>query len=226
MTVSEWPRFLPVGESAALVQFGNAIDPQINARVHSLAALLSQAAWDGFGEAVPAYTSLLVHYDPLRLDFSEVVKQIEDILPRLEMAAAQSTARLVEIPVTYGGEYGPDLETVAIARGLSPEAVIQIHSQTEYLVYMIGFTPGFPYLGGLDERIATPRRESPRTLVPAGSVGIAGQQTGIYPLDSPGGWQILGRTPLDLFDPTREPPSLLTPGDRVRFVPVEPDKWR
>jgi KipI family sensor histidine kinase inhibitor len=222
VTAAEWPRFRPVGESAALVQFGNAIDAGINARVHRLADLLARADWQGFGEAVPAYASLLVHYDPLLWAYSDVVARIESCLPRLPLAEVSTTARLVEIPVIYGGDDGPDLEAVARAHDLTPRAVIQLHSQAEYGVYMIGFTPGFPYLGGLDERIATPRRESPRTLVPAGSVGIAGQQTGIYPLASPGGWQIIGRTALDLFDPARVPPSLLAPGDRVRFVPVEP----
>lgn len=221
MATDRWPRFSPAGDSAVLVQFGAAIDARINARVHRLAAGIAQAGWAGFGEAVPAYTSLLVHYDPLALDYHEAVQRIESFLPFITAEQVESGARLVEIPVVYGGEEGPDLEEVATAHQLSAAEVIRLHSQAEYLVYMIGFTPGFPYLGGLNERIATPRRASPRTLVPAGSVGIAGQQTGIYPLASPGGWQIIGRTPLDLFDPRREPPSLLAPGDRVRFVPVE-----
>lgn len=221
MASDVWPIFTPAGDSAVLVQFGDSIDPRINARVHRLAAGIALAGWAGFGEPVPAYTSLLVNYDPLALDYREAAQKIESLLPKIEDGRVETGARLVEIPVVYGGEEGPDLDDVADAHGLSAGEVIRLHGEAEYLVYMIGFTPGFPYLGGLDERIATPRRASPRTLVPAGSVGIAGQQTGIYPLASPGGWQIIGRTPLSLFDPGREPPSLLAPGDRVRFVPVE-----
>lgn len=221
MTPDEWPRFSPAGDSAVLVQFGDSIDPRINALVHRLAAGIARAGWAGFGEAVPAYASLLVYYDSLEWDYEETARKIESLLPDIAGEQMETGARLVEIPVLYGGEEGPDLEDVAAACGLKAAEVVRMHSEAEYLVYMIGFTPGFPYLGGLDERIATPRRASPRTLVPAGSVGIAGQQTGIYPLASPGGWQIIGRTPLNLFDPVREPPSLLAPGDRVRFVPVE-----
>lgn len=221
MVSEEWPRFSPVGDAAVLVAFGAAIDPRINARVHSLAAAVGAARLPGFGEAVPAYTSLLVHYDPLRLTYAGALDALHALLPGLEQQQDVSTGRLVEIPVRYGGEDGPDLETVASLNGLSPQEVVAIHSGGEYPVYMIGFLPGFPYLGGMDPRIAAPRRERPRTRVPAGSVGIAGEQTGIYSLESPGGWQLIGRTPLALFDPLREPPALLAPGDRVRFVPVE-----
>lgn len=223
MRAEGWPRFAPLGDAAILVQFGDAIDPEINARVHRLAAALAAANRAGFGEPVPAYTSVLLHYDPLQLDYAEVLREVQALLPGQELREMVSSARLVEIPVRYGGADGPDLDTVAATNNLTPQEVIAIHSGREYPVYLIGFLPGFPYLGGLDPRIATPRRESPRTLVPAGSVGIAGEQTGIYPLDSPGGWQLIGRTSSALFDPQREPPSLLAPGDRVRFVPVEGD---
>lgn len=221
MAADVWPRLSPAGDSAVLVQFGDAIDAHTNAQVHRLAAGIARANWEGFGEPVPAYSSLLVHYDLLVWDYSAAAKKIENLLPDMDGEWVKTGARLVEIPVVYGGEEGPDLEEVAAMHGITATEVIRLHSGSEYLVYMIGFTPGFPYLGGLDERIATPRRASPRTLVPAGSVGIAGQQTGVYPLASPGGWQIIGRTLLNLFDPGREPPSLLAPGDRVRFVPVE-----
>jgi inhibitor of KinA len=135
------------------------------------------------------------------------------------------TARLVEIDVCYGGEFGPDLEEVARLRGLSVDEVVRIHSTGDYLVYMIGFSPGFPYLGGLDSRIATPRRAAPRTLVPAGSVGIGGDQTGVYPIASPGGWQLIGRTPQQIFVVSREPPTLIQAGDRVRFRSISADEF-
>lgn len=134
--------------------------------------------------------------------------------------------RIVSIPVLYGGEVGPDLEYVAKHHGISPEEVIQIHSKNDYLVYMIGFAPGFPYLGGLDERIATPRKKTPRLQIAAGSVGIAGNQTGVYPLETPGGWQIIGRTPRKLFLPNQSPPTLLQSGDTIRFVPITPEEYK
>ena len=134
---------------------------------------------------------------------------------------SEEGGRVVELPVLYGGEYGPDIEKVAEHAGMAVDEMIGLHSGTGYLVYMLGFTPGFPYLGGLDDRLATPRVATPRLRIPAGSVGIAESQTGVYPLTSPGGWNIIGRTPLALFDPTREPPSLLAPGDVVRFVPLD-----
>lgn len=221
MGAGDVPRMRACGESAVSVQFGDQIDPRVNARVHRLAAALRDAAWDGFGEAIPAYTTLLVQFDPLRWSTDEVTDRLERLLIDLDDAPGQESGRLVEIPVVYGGATGPDLEALAAAHGLTPAEVVALHALPEYRVYMIGFTPGFPYLGGLDARIATPRRATPRTTIPAGSVGIAGAQTGIYSLESPGGWQIIGRTRLVLFDPQRDPPSLLAPGDRVRFFPIE-----
>ncbi|HET6872400.1 MAG TPA: 5-oxoprolinase subunit PxpB, partial [Sporolactobacillaceae bacterium] len=139
--------------------------------------------------------------------------------------ASQLDAHTVNIPVCYGGEWGPDLDHVAAVNGLSPEEVIRIHSEGVYLVHMIGFAPGFPYLGGLSKEISTPRRETPRLVIPKGSVGIAGDQTGVYPLETPGGWQLIGRTPINLFNPNSETPSLLKAGDFVRFVPISPSEW-
>lgn len=216
----DWPRIYPVGDAALGIAFGDKIDVQANAQVQALAEILAQSPLPGMGESVPAYTSLLVHYDPLVLTWAEMETHVRQAISQLAERPAVS-GRLVEIPVQYGGAAGPDLAALAARHGLSEREVISIHSQQVYRVYMIGFTPGFAYMGEVDARIATPRLESPRTVVPAGSVGIAASQTGIYPLESPGGWQIIGRTALTLFDAQRDPPSLLAMGDEVRFVPVE-----
>ena len=203
-----------------LVKFGERIDPAINRQVHALARRLASAPLAGMGEAVPAYASLLVHYDPAVLAEAPLLEYLLTQAGGLEVELT-APARLVEIPTLYGGDYGPDLAELAALHGLTPEEVVRRHSAAEYLVYMLGFSPGFAYLGGLDPAIATPRLATPRARVPGGSVGIAGSQTGVYPTDSPGGWRLIGWTPLKLFDPAREPPVLLAAGDRVRFVPVQ-----
>ncbi|MBN1811960.1 MAG: 5-oxoprolinase subunit PxpB [Anaerolineae bacterium] len=213
------PRFLLAGDAALVIEFGDEIDLEINRRVHALARALAESPPSGLGEAVPTYRSLLVHYDPLRLSHTEVKSLVAEALQACEEAAPPEP-RLIEIPTVYGGERGPDIGFVAEHNGLSVEEVIRLHSGATYTVYMLGFTPGFPYLGGLPDALATPRLETPRQRVPAGSVGIAGAQTGVYPLTTPGGWRLIGWTPVALFDPTRTPPALLQPGDRVRFVPV------
>lgn len=219
MTTQPLPRLLPAGDAALTVEFGSEIDPVLNRQVQALAALLMAQAPAGLIEVVPTYRSLLIRYDPLHVAYGEVVGWVETHLPKLEAIPSTQT-RLVEVPTMYGGEAGPDLTFVAQHCGLTVDEVISIHSSTEYTVYMMGFTPGYPYMGKLDERLNTPRLETPRKLVPAGSVGIAGLQTGIYPLDSPGGWRIIGRAHLTLFDATSETPFLFAPGDRVRFVPT------
>ena len=213
--------FKPLGDSALLVSFGEVIDEEINDRVHALARTIERVNFEWLVEVVPAYSSLAVIYDPALIDFEGVKLAVEG----LEFSARKFEGKLVKIPVLYGGEYGPDLEFVAQYNGLTPGEVIEIHSRPTYRVYFLGFLPGFAYLGGMDERIATPRLETPRLKVPAGSVGIAGKQTGIYPLESPGGWRLIGRTPLRLFDPSKEPPTLLQPGDRIRFVPIGEEKF-
>ncbi len=215
-----FPTFLPSGDAALLVTLADAIDLAANRRIHALAAALVERPLPGLGEAVPGYTTLLVHYDPLALNYGQVLEWVQarlgdanaDLLPE---------PHLIEVPVIYGGQHGPDLEFVAQHNHLSPEEVVRRHVARDYPVYLVGVTPGFPYLGGLDETIAAPRLPSPRLRVPAGSVGIAGQQTGIYTVDSPGGWRLIGWTPVRLFDPAHEPPSLLAPGDIVRFVEVK-----
>lgn len=211
------PRLLPLGDSALLVQFGDEIDPAVNQRVHALDALLRLRSLTGVTEAVPAYASLLVHYDPLQLNAAQVSDWVSGCLPESESVAPRGS-RQIEVPVRYGGEHGPDLNFVATHHSLSAREVVQLHAGREYVVYMMGFTPGFPYMGKLDQAIATPRLQTPRTRVPAGSIGIAGAQTGIYPIDSPGGWRIIGWTSLLLFDPKAERPFLFSPGDTVRFV--------
>ncbi|MBE3554580.1 MAG: 5-oxoprolinase subunit PxpB [Thermicanus sp.] len=214
----------PMGDRGVLVQLGDRIQPETHGWVRALSIYLDQHPLPGMVEYIPAFTSVALIYDLMKTTYLEVKSRLEEILATLPPSAA-ATARQVVIPVCYGGEWGPDLEFVARYHHMAPEEVITIHSEGEYRVYMIGFAPGFPYLGGLPERIATPRRATPRLKIPAGSVGIAGSQTGIYPIDSPGGWQIIGRTPLHLFRPHRNPPSLLQSGDRIRFQPISPDEF-
>ena len=209
----------PLGDSALLVELGNEINLEVNQRVHALNALLQANIIAGVVETVPAYCTLLIHYEPELLTFAQTKLWAEAQLARLSNSFERKT-RHVEVPVNYNGL---DLESVATAKGISTADVIQIHSEREYTVYMMGFTPGFPYMGTLDERLVMPRLETPRILVRAGTVAIAGSQTGIYPLDSPGGWQLIGWTPLKLFDPTNDAPFLFSSGDTVKFTPSEDD---
>ncbi len=207
----------PLGDSALLITLGDEINLSVNQRVHALVALLDLP---GILETVPSYATLLIHYDPLTLTYSQLADWLR---PRLDSVDSASTRapRRIDVPTIYGGASGADLEAVAASRALSTADVIRIHSGRDYLVYMMGFTPGFPYMGTLDDSIITPRLETPRTLVPAGTVAIAGAQTGIYPFASPGGWNLIGWTPLKLFDPASENPFLFAPGDTVRFIPIE-----
>ena len=211
------PRIVPLGDSAALVQLGDEIDLTINQRVHTLANLITSSHIDGVVEVVPAYATLLVHYDPLILSFTQIKDQLHAQISQMDETESQKPRR-IEVPVRYGGEMGPDLDAVASHCGLRVEDVISIHSGKLYIVHMMGFTPGYPYMGKLDHRLITPRLETPRTRVPAGTVAIAGSQTGIYSIESPGGWQLIGWTPLKLFDPGAESPFLFSPGDEVKFI--------
>ncbi|AKD05109.1 5-oxoprolinase subunit PxpB [Pontibacter korlensis] len=221
----------PLGDSAVELQLGDEIDIKTHHRLQAVAQVLEQHPFKGMVEFVPAFTTLTVYYDPWvlsqqgKLDaYSEVVRQLEVLVEQAEEINPEP-AKVVEVPVVYGGTYGPDLQDVAAHNGLSSEEVIRIHSSGTYLVHMIGFAPGFPYLGGMDSRIATPRKANPRASIPTGSVGIAGAQTGVYPISTPGGWQLIGRTPLLLFNPNREEPSLLHAGDEVRFVPISEEQY-
>jgi KipI family sensor histidine kinase inhibitor len=200
-----------------LVEFANEISPAVNRQVRTLLAALDATPPPGLIDLIPAYRTLLILFDPLLLTDDQLIEHIA----ALELAdGATPPARTITIPVIYGGEYGPDLNAVAAHSGLTPEEVIVRHSSAIYLVYFIGFSPGYPYLGGLDPALHTPRLTQPRLVVPAGTVAIGGQQTGIYPQETPGGWRLIGRTPTRLYDPTAAEPFLLRPGDEVRMRPI------
>ena len=219
------PTISPVGDRAISIDFGQVIDPTINRHIRQTIERIKELQLDGILELVPTYCALLVEYDAMLYSYSEICNIIE---PTLEEGMANTTNELVtvvEVPTVYGGEFGPDLSFVASHNHLSEDEVISIHSGTDYLVYMLGFIPGFTYLGGMDLRIATPRLSSPRTLIPAGSVGIAGEQTGTYPSDSPGGWQIIGRTPVTMYDMSKAQAALLKAGDYVRYVPIDESEF-
>lgn len=217
------PRLHPAGDSLLLVEFEARMDAEVNARVVALAGTIAAAELAGVRDVVPGYSSIGVHIDPLRLD--QVA--LERVIGRSwDVAAGQvAGSRTVEIPVCYGGVNGPDLGEVASFAGCTEEDVIGRHAGTTYRVFMLGFLPGFAYLGAVDAVIAMPRRPAPRTAVPPGSVGIAGRQTGVYPVESPGGWRLIGRTPWRMFDQERAQPALLRAGDLVQFVPASMDQW-
>ena len=217
-------KILTAGDSSILIQFGNAIDPDINARIAATVQLMREQHIEGVVDMIPAFCTLLINYDPRVISYDEMKMRMEKILS-VEIAAGARKKKVFEIPVCYGGEFGPDLPTIAEHAGLSEQEVIDIHTSTDYLIYMLGFLPGFTYLGGLDERIHTPRLANPRIRIPAGSVGIGGSQTGIYPMDSPGGWQLMGLTPVKTYDPDREVPILVEAGDYIRFVPVTEEEY-
>ena len=208
------------GDQVIVVQFGAEINPEINRQVHDYDKSLNEKNIDGVVDTIPGYKSLMIQYDPIRIS----TESLEMALLEIKNDPSEQVPlkkRIVNIPVLYQGEYAPDLAFVAEHNKLKTEEVIQIHSETEYLVYMIGFTPGFPYLGGLSERLTTPRMSTPKLKIEKGSVGIAETQTGIYPTSSPGGWRIIGRTPLMLFDSHNDPPSILSAGDYIRFYPMK-----
>jgi len=224
-------RLSPLGDRALLIHLGEAIDEGTHRLVRAVSARLSAHPVAGMIEIVPAFASVAIHYEPGRVPngarpaspYARFAASIEAVLSDLGDEALPPP-RTVEIPVSYGGEHGPDLDDVAHQHGITSDDVVRLHSGATYRVYMLGFMPGFAYLGGLPDEIATPRRAEPRTAVPAGSVGIGGSQTGVYPLTSPGGWQLIGRTSVRLFDAGREPPTLLSVGDVVRFRAVQPNE--
>jgi inhibitor of KinA len=219
-------RMLKAGEQGVVVEFGSEIDPTVNSQVHRLAKVLTTEMPEHILEVVPTYRSLMVYFDPLGISRDILQEKIADYLARLGAATSSGdTIRIITIPVAYGGGFGPDLEFVASHNSITPAEVIAIHTSVPYLVYMLGFTPGFPYLGGMSERIATPRLKTPRVKIPAGSVGIAGKQTGIYPIESPGGWQLIGRTPLTVFNPSGQSPFLFAAGDYLQFAAIEAEQF-
>ena len=235
---SDW-RIEAGGDRCLIVELGTRVDPLINRRVHALAAQLLAARIEGVVDVVPAFTTVAVHYRPERIrtsDSDTSPRTNPQLSPQLSpharlentiaallaggIDAPAAQARTVEVPVCYGGDFGPDLDEVARACSLGAERVIELHGQSPHLVYMLGFAPGFPYMGGLDPRLAMPRRSTPRLSIAAGTVAIAREQSAIYTLQTPGGWNLIGRTPLVFFRPDADPPSLLRPGDSVRFVAV------
>ncbi|OCL26908.1 allophanate hydrolase [Orenia metallireducens] len=217
--MGEGIKYVSASDSSILMEFGDEIKPEINREIQAMVHLLEKEVIAGVIEYIPSYTKLMITYDPLTIDYQNLVAKLKELEDRIHTISTSPT-KIIEIPVLYGGEYGPDLETVANYNNLSDEEVIKIHSSRDYLIYMLGFTPGFPYLGGMSKKIATPRLKNPREKVPAGSIGIADRQTGIYPISSPGGWQIIGRTPIKLFDPQREVSFLLEIGSYLRFIPI------
>lgn len=221
-------RIVSAGDSAIFVEFEERIDPGVNARTIAFAEAIQAANLAGVRDVVPTYRSTAIYYDPLRTDGDALLACVEREAVRPASALAEARAP-VRIPVCYGGELGPDLPGVAAFATADEEEVVRLHAAATYRVFMLGFVPGFAYLGVVDDRIAMPRRSTPRVRVPPGSVGIAGIQTGVYPAETPGGWQLVGRTPLKPFDPSRDNPFLMKAGDSVQFYPIERreyDQWK
>ncbi len=215
----------PVGDMALSADFGNAIDEDRNNKVMRLERNLRKAGIPGVLETVPSYRALMVRYDPAVLSYEQLQKQIKDLEGREESAEREVTRTIIHlIPCCYGGHYGEDLAGMEKLTGLTSEEMIRIHAGTDYKIYMLGFLPGFVYLGGMDERIAVPRLDEPRVAIPAGSVGIGGKQTGVYPIASPGGWRLIGTTPVKFYDPGREKPILCSAGEYIRFIPISSDE--
>lgn len=218
-------RILTVGDCAVSVEFGQEISLEINHKVMALKMVLEREPISGIVEMIPTYCSLLIQYDPMELRYGQLRDKLNILVNQLDNVE-MPPKQVVEIPVAYGGEYGPDLGEVARVHNISEDEVIKLHSEPEYPIYMLGFVAGFPYLGGMNKAIATPRKKSPRLKIEAGSVGIAGEQTGIYSVESPGGWQIIGRTPLKLYDVEREDPVLLKAGQYIKFKPITKEEFR
>lgn len=219
-----YPRILPSGDCAVTVEFANAINEEVNGRIRSFYDDIKREHLKGIVDLVPAFCSILISYDPKLIPYNDLCARLNQFLTRSADIEVKQK-KIVSIPVCYEGEYGPDLSFVAEHAGLSEQEVIDIHTSKEYLIYMLGFQPGFPYLGGLDERIFTPRLSTPRTLIRAGSVGIGGEQTGLYPLASPGGWQIIGTTPVKAYNSQKNPSIPYEAGDYIRFYPITKERF-
>lgn len=219
------PKYLIAGDKAITVEFGDEIKEEINKLVRSMSYAINNKNIKGIIEIIPTYRSISIQYNPLIISMKELIDKLKEIYINIDSIQLPS-AKIIEIPTVYGGEYGPDIEFVAQHNNISTEEVIKLHTSVDYLIYMLGFTPGFTYLGGLPKEIETPRLKTPRTKIPAGSTGIAGKQTGIYPIESPGGWQLIGRTPLKLYDPKRNPPIILNAGDYLRFISIDEKEYK
>lgn len=218
-------KYLLAGDKAIVVEFGDIIDEDINRKVINLMKNIeSSSLINSIYEMIPTYRSLMIIYNPLKIIFNDLINSVKNIECNLKVLDKREK-NIIKIPVLYGNDYGPDIDTVAKHNRLSIEEVIRLHSEAEYLVYMLGFTPGFTYLGGMNNKLETPRLDNPRVKIPEGSVGIAGKQTGVYPIESPGGWQLIGRTPIKLYNPKRENPILLKAGDYVKFTPITKDEF-
>lgn len=218
-------RILTSGDSAVTLEFGRSIDPEITLYARAVRKQIENAAIPGVTELVQTYCSVMVHYNPLVVRYDALCETLNNLLQHVDMSQGASIKRIMDIPVCYGGSFGPDMKNVCEHTGLTEEEVIRLHSEPHYQIYMMGFLPGFVYLGGMNEKLETPRLATPRERLEAGSVGIAGKQTGMYPLASPGGWQIIGRTPIKPYDHEREKPILYESGEYIRFVPINEEKF-
>ncbi len=219
-----YPRILPTGDRALSVEFGDKIDEEINSRLMGFIKRMNSHKIEGIEEFVPSFRAVMIHYNPALLPYKKMVSLINEYLVT-EVHETSKEKRIVEVPVCYEGDCAPDIDFVAEHAGMTKDEVIKLHSSKPYLVYMLGFQPGFPYLGGLDEKLITPRLADPRLKIEAGSVGIGGAQTGLYPIESPGGWQIIGRTPVKCFNPRKDNSIPYRAGDYIRFVPVSPQEY-
>lgn len=217
-------KYLVAGDSALIVEFGQEINPRINGKVRAFVALLKEQYIEGVTDILPTFRSVMISYDPRFILFNDIKEQVQKLVKTTEIRKMEKK-KIIEIPVCYGGVYGPDMAYVMEHTNLTQEEVITLHTNPEYLIYMLGFLPGFAYLGGLDQRLVTPRLATPRMKIDAGCVGIGGEQTGIYPLDSPGGWQIIGKTPIKPYDPNREEPFLYEAGHFIRFKPITESQY-
>lgn len=221
-------RYLPAGDSALVVEFGNEISEKLNTKVQQMSEKIVKASrtamLSGVGEVIPTFRSLLVTYDPLATDFELLKNRLMKLEEEIQ-EETKTSRRILKIPCCYGGRYGLDLADLMEYTGFSREEVIERHSSVDYRIYMMGFLPGFAYLGGLDKKLEMPRLKTPRVKIPAGAVGIGGSQTGVYPMDSPGGWRLIGGTPVDFYDPEREEPILCKAGEYIRFVPITMDDY-
>ena len=219
------PKYLLAGDKAITVEFGDEIKEEINKLVRSMSYAINNKNIKGIIEIIPTYRSISIQYNPLEITIGDLIERLKEIYANID-SIQLPPAKVIEIPTVYGGEYGPDIEFVSQYNNISTDEVIKFHTSVDYLIYMLGFTPGFTYLGGLPREIETPRLKTPRTKIPAGSTGIAGKQTGIYPIESPGGWQLIGRTPLKLYDPKRNPPIILNAGDYLRFISIGEKEYK
>lgn len=219
-------KFLTAGDCSFVIEFGNEISPEVNKKIRKTMEDLKKENIDGVIEMIPTYCSLLISYNPCKINSNDLKNRIKELLKNFSSDIEDDEVTLIEIPTLYNDDCGPDLEYVASYNKLSKEEVIKIHTATDYLVYMLGFMPGFTYLGGMSEKIATPRLESPRLQILPGSVGIAGKQTGMYPSLSPGGWRIIGRTPLKLYNSESDKPVFISSGDYVRYIAIDEKEYR